>query len=110
MSQVGSRIWLGSHHRRERNPQEIESLFRLWAFNVYYTQTYGEIRDPLVRFVKALVMSANDIADPQAVQDWYEAMSAKARLCSKSDCLEEIMLASLERTGRKPPPKLVLFD
>jgi len=52
--------------------QEIEDKFRVWSFGVYYQKTFAEEPDLTLRFVKALVASAQPIRDRQAVIDWYE--------------------------------------
>ena len=52
--------------------EEIEDKFRVWSFGVYYQKTFAEEPDLMLRFVKALVASAQPIRDRQAVIDWYE--------------------------------------
>ena len=51
--------------------EKIEDRFRVWAFGIYYHRTYANELDPVVRFVKALVKSANPIQDRKPVLDWY---------------------------------------
>jgi len=52
--------------------EEIEDKFRVWSFGIYYQKTFAEEPDLTLRFVKALVASAQPIRDRQAVIDWYE--------------------------------------
>ena len=50
---------------------EIEAAFRVHAFGVFYKRTFRDERDPLKRFVKALLASAEPIRDRQAVIEWH---------------------------------------
>ena len=56
----------------EDNWDQIEDKFRIWSFYIYYRKSFRNERDPLLRFVKALVASAQPIRDRQAVMKWYE--------------------------------------
>jgi hypothetical protein len=55
----------------KRRWKEIEDKFRLWSFHIYYERSFANEIDPTLRFVKALIASAQPIRDRQAVLDWY---------------------------------------
>lgn len=55
----------------ENDWPRIEDRFRVHAFGVYYSRTFRDELDPSIRFVKALIASAQPIQDRKAVIDWY---------------------------------------
>lgn len=52
--------------------QGLEAPFRVWSFHVYYEKSFAGEPDPTLRFVKALVASAQPIRDRGAVVAWHE--------------------------------------
>lgn len=63
----------------EDNWDQIEDKFRTWSFYIYYRKSFRNERDPLLRFVKALVASAQPIRDRQAVIEWYRSRRQRRR-------------------------------
>jgi len=56
----------------DRDWQRIEAKFRVWSFHVYYEKSFASEPDLTLRFVKAIVASAQPIRDRRAVIDWHE--------------------------------------
>ncbi len=47
-----------------------EGRFRLWAFHIFYQRTFRLVRDPLLRFVKALLASTRPIQNAGLLAVW----------------------------------------
>jgi len=56
----------------DRQWQRLEDAFRVWSFHVYYEKSFAGEPDPTLRFVKAIVASAQPIHDRRAVIAWHE--------------------------------------
>ena len=56
----------------DRQWQRIEDAFRVWSFHVYYEKSFASEPDLTLRFVKAIVASAQPIRDRRAVIAWHE--------------------------------------
>ena len=54
----------------EKLPASVESQLRLRAFRLFYNKIFRDERDQTVRFVKAIVASARNIHDHQAMAEW----------------------------------------
>ena len=51
---------------------EVEAKLREWAFYVYHHKTFRRERDPVWRFVKALLASTRPIRNRRLVWWWYQ--------------------------------------
>ena len=59
--------------------ESIEDEFCVWSFHVYYEKSFASEADLVLRFVKAIVASAQPIRDRRLVYDWYEKRKARKR-------------------------------
>ncbi len=49
---------------------DVEGLFRLWAFHIFYRRTFSSEVDRFLRFGKALEASSRAILRPELVEEW----------------------------------------
>jgi len=75
-----------------------EDAFRHMAFHVYYTKSYANEPDLTIRFIKAIVASAQAVQDRPAVHQWYAA-NGPDRLAE----IEKLSERVRKRLGRPKP-------